>query len=186
MHTMYLMPLTAVPTLEEAARWTAEQVVGLAGERLVLGRQFEAMKREVETLKHQIDWFRRQIFGQKSEKRPLEANPHQMIPGELPVPESSPQPQAKEIPAHTSGRSMASATRSASSIKRAGVANSSSRPWAPTRRPRGLCCSPMAMRPTSATLKNAGSPTLNAGHIQGESSSMRSRSSPSVRPRHWT
>ena len=93
--------LTAVPTPEEAARWTAEQVVELVGERLALGRQLESMAREVETLKHQLDWFRRQIFGQKSEKRPLEANPQQMILGELPVPESSPLPPAKEIAAHS-------------------------------------------------------------------------------------
>ena len=98
---MHSTPLTAVPSLEEAARWTAEQVVGLAGERLLLGRQYEAKQREVETLKHQLDWFRRQIFGQKSEKRPLEANPQQMILGELPVPESSPLPPAKEIAAHS-------------------------------------------------------------------------------------
>ena len=101
MQTMHPTPLTALPSLQEAARWTAEQVVELASERLLLSRQFEAMKREVETLKHQLDWFRRQIFGQKSEKRPLAANPQQMILGELPVPASSPLPPAKEIPAHS-------------------------------------------------------------------------------------
>jgi Transposase C of IS166 homeodomain len=91
-HTMHSTPLTAVPTREEAARWTAEQVVELAGERLALGRQFEAMTREVETLKHPLEWFRRQIFGQKSEKRLLEANPQQMNLSDLPVPEFSPPP----------------------------------------------------------------------------------------------
>ena len=47
MQSMHSTPLTAVPSLEEAARWTAEQVVGLAGERLLLGRQYEAKQREV-------------------------------------------------------------------------------------------------------------------------------------------
>ena len=94
-------PLKHVPTLEEAARWTAEQVVELADERVALGRQFDAMKLEVQTLKHQLDWFKRQIFGQKSEKRFLETDPHQLHLGELPVPESSPPPPAKNIAAHT-------------------------------------------------------------------------------------
>lgn len=99
--TMHSTPLTAIPTPEEAARWTAEQVVELAGEHLVLGRQFEAIKREVQTLNHQLDWFRRQIFGQKSEKRLLEANPQQMNLADLPVPESSPPLPGKEVAAHS-------------------------------------------------------------------------------------
>lgn len=99
-HPMHSTSLTAIPTLEEAARWTAPQVVKLATEHRVLDRQFEAMKREIETLKHQLDWFRRQIFGQKSEKRLLEANPQQMNLGDLPIPESPPQLPAKEVAAH--------------------------------------------------------------------------------------
>ena len=31
----------------------------------------------VESLNHQLDWFKRQLFGRKSEKRELEDNPHQ-------------------------------------------------------------------------------------------------------------
>ena len=92
---------TPIPTREEAARWTAEQVIDLARERQDLGCRFEAMTREVEAMKHQLDWFRRQLFGQKSEKRLFDAHPQQMSLGELPVPESSPPPPAKEIAAHT-------------------------------------------------------------------------------------
>lgn len=94
-------PLTPVPTPEEAARWPAEQVVDLARERLELGRRFDAMKLEVEAMKHQLEWFRRQLFGQKSEKRINDADPHQMNLGELPVPESSPPPPGKDVAAHT-------------------------------------------------------------------------------------
>ena len=94
-------PPTPIPTREEAARWTAEQVIDLARERQDLGCRFEAMTREVEAMKHQLDWFRRQLFGQKSEKRLFDAHPQQMSLGELPVPESSPPPPAKEIAAHT-------------------------------------------------------------------------------------
>ena len=92
---------TPIPTREEAAHWTAEQVIDLARERQDLGCRFEAMTREVEAMKHQLDWFRRQLFGQKSEKRLFDAHPQQMSLGELPVPESSPPPPAKEIAAHT-------------------------------------------------------------------------------------
>ena len=92
---------TPIPTREEAAHWTAEQVIDLARERQDLGCRFEAMTREVEAMKHQLDWFRRQLFGQKSEKRLFESHPQQMSLGELPVPESSPPPPAKEIAAHT-------------------------------------------------------------------------------------
>lgn len=94
-------PLTQLPTREEAAQWTADQVVELAGAHLAQQRQFELIKGEFEAMRHQLDWFRRQLFGQKSEKRIVDANPHQMNLGELPVPESSPPPPAQDIAAHT-------------------------------------------------------------------------------------
>lgn len=59
------------------------------------------MRLEFEAVKHQLEWFRRQLFGQKSERRRLEANPHQMNLGELPVPESAPAAAGKPIAAHT-------------------------------------------------------------------------------------
>ncbi|HQA69409.1 MAG TPA: IS66 family transposase, partial [Aggregatilineales bacterium] len=55
---------TPVPTPAEAAQWAPERVVELA-------RSHAALQREVETIQHQLEWFRRQLFGQKSEKRPL-------------------------------------------------------------------------------------------------------------------
>ena len=33
-------------------------------------------KAHIQALEHQIEWFNKQLFGQKSEKRPVE-NPHQ-------------------------------------------------------------------------------------------------------------
>jgi len=94
-------PLIHVPTPEEAARWTAEEVVGLAHAHREQQRQFEVFKRELEAARHQLDWFRRQIFGQKSEKRILEPNPQQLSLTELPVPESAPPAPGKTIAAHT-------------------------------------------------------------------------------------
>lgn len=62
------------------------------------------LRTENEKLKHQLDWFRRQIFGQKSERRPTHVNDQQMS---LVEPENTGEannlvtPQVKTIPAHT-------------------------------------------------------------------------------------
>lgn len=74
-------------SLDEAAAYRPQQVVEL--------------RRELAAARHQLEWFRRQIFGQKSEKRIVETDPHQMHLGELPVLESSPPPPGKDIAAHT-------------------------------------------------------------------------------------
>ena len=60
---------TPVPTLAEAAQWAPEQIVGLAQVNVALQRDIDAMRLEFAALKHQLEWFRRQLFGQKSEKR---------------------------------------------------------------------------------------------------------------------
>lgn len=39
--------------------------------------EVDQLREEVEVLKHQLDWFRRQLFGEKSEKRMLIDNPNQ-------------------------------------------------------------------------------------------------------------
>jgi transposase len=51
--------------------------------------------------KHQLEWFRRQLFGQKSEKRPLAPHPAQMHLGELPIPEAPPDAPGKPVAGHT-------------------------------------------------------------------------------------
>ena len=57
---------TPVPTLAEAAQWAPEQIVGLAQANVALQRDMDAMRLEFAALKHQLEWFRRQLFGQKS------------------------------------------------------------------------------------------------------------------------
>ncbi len=55
----------------------------------------------IAALQHQLDWFRRQIFGKKSERFAPEPDPAQLHLGEvLPVP-SQPVEEHKRIPAHT-------------------------------------------------------------------------------------
>ena len=84
---------TALPSLDEAACWQPQQVVDLA-------RSHRELKQQNEALKHQIDWFRRQIFGQKSEKRLIET-PGQMTLDEMPEqdPPAPPEP-TRLVPAH--------------------------------------------------------------------------------------
>ena len=83
-----------VPTPAEAAQWAPERVVELA-------RSHAALQREVQTIQHQLEWFRRQLFGQKSEKRPLAPHPAQMHLGEFPLPHAQPEASGKPVAGHT-------------------------------------------------------------------------------------
>jgi hypothetical protein len=87
-------PASALPTLDEAARLSPRQVV----------ERMQALHHEIDGLKHQIDWFRRQIFGQKSEKRAVEAPGQQLSLGEaLSPPQTATPPEApvRPVAAHT-------------------------------------------------------------------------------------
>jgi len=88
--------LPTIPTLEEAAAFTPRQIVDQA-------RQFVQLVQKLAALQHQLDWFRRQVFGQKSEKRVFDM-PLQMSLGEaLVVPQDAapPVPRARPVAAHT-------------------------------------------------------------------------------------
>ena len=59
------------------------------------------LRREVQVLQHQLDWFKRQLFGEKSERRLVDVPPEQ---GQLFTTESSEPtsvPETTSIPAHT-------------------------------------------------------------------------------------
>ena len=64
--------LGRVLSIDEAAALGAWQVVELS--------------RELVAAKHQLDWFKRQIFGEKSERRIIEAVDGQMSLGGCPHP----------------------------------------------------------------------------------------------------
>lgn len=89
-----------VPTLAEAARWAPAQIVELAQANAATQRQLDAMRLEFQAMKHQLEWFRRQLFGAKSEKRIIDHSA-QMHLGEMPIPASAPPLPGKEIAAHT-------------------------------------------------------------------------------------
>jgi transposase len=60
-----------------------------------------SQREQIAALTHQLEWFRRQLFGQKSERFAPESNPAQMHLGEvLPIPQDSPE-KLKSIGAHT-------------------------------------------------------------------------------------
>ena len=63
-------------SLDEAGAFSPQQIVDLARSQFNLSQ-------EVEALKHQLDWFRRQLFAQKSERRIVEGGSGQMSLGEV-------------------------------------------------------------------------------------------------------
>lgn len=66
-----------------------------------LSRLVQSQAETITSLKNQLDWFRRQIFGAKSERFAPEPDPTQMHLGEaLPI-HAQPAEQRKTIPAHT-------------------------------------------------------------------------------------
>lgn len=81
---------TRVLSLDEAAALGPQQVVDLS--------------RELAAAKHQIDWFKRQVFGQKSERRIVTGSDGQMTLGEAIAAEQSaapPLPTERQVAAHT-------------------------------------------------------------------------------------
>ena len=84
-------PPARVPSLDEAAAFSPQQVVDLVG----------SLSREVDVLKHQLDWFKRQVFGQKSERRIIDPASGQMSLGELPTPETPPEGPGQKVAGHT-------------------------------------------------------------------------------------
>ena len=80
----------SVLSLEEAAAFRPQQVVELS--------------RELAAAQHQIAWFKRQIFGQKSERRIVDEPPGQMSLGEVldqGTAASPPAPAERAVAAHT-------------------------------------------------------------------------------------
>jgi transposase len=93
---MTSLTVPRVPSLDEAARLAPEQIVDLA-------RSHMALRGEVEALKHQLAWFKRQLFGQKSERLIVDEALTQLTLGEaLDVAQSAapPLPVQQRVEAH--------------------------------------------------------------------------------------
>jgi transposase len=87
---MNLTTATGVLSLDEAAALRPQQVVDLS--------------RELAAARHQLDWFRRQIFGQKSERRIIDGGDGQMSLGQEINQDqvaTPPSPAERPVVAHT-------------------------------------------------------------------------------------
>ena len=83
-------PRTGVLSLDEAAAFHPQQVVDLS--------------RELVAARHQIEWFKRQVFGEKSERRIIDGASGQMSLGEaIHVDQTAvpPPPVERRVAAHT-------------------------------------------------------------------------------------
>ncbi|KAB2842726.1 MAG: IS66 family transposase [Burkholderiales bacterium] len=102
-------PRSRVPSLAEVATLSPQQVVDLAA----------AFAREIDGLKQQLDWFKRQVFGQKSERRLIESVSGQLSLGEWATPEqesAAPAAAARQVAAHTRRPSAKKSERSDESL----------------------------------------------------------------------
>jgi len=69
----------------------------------------DQLKQQNQTLQHQLEWFRRQLFGSKSERFAPLPDPQQLHLGQvlgqdLPVPPSSEGGGEQQVPSHTRNR----------------------------------------------------------------------------------
>src|SRR5690606_41566990 len=68
-------------------------------------KSHEALGGQVEQLKHQLAWFKKQLFGRKSERRLIEPSPQQLSLGEnLVLGEVSVVPAQQQVKSHTRRR----------------------------------------------------------------------------------
>ena len=79
-------------------------VATLLAERERLQRDNQALKTQLTELQRQLEWFKRQIFGRKSERRVIEPNPHQLALGEGVEPAPAEAAVEHTVAAHTRRR----------------------------------------------------------------------------------
>lgn len=92
---------SALPSVDEVSRWTVQDTLDrlLRDHKTALAheQQIASLKTELQSLQQQFDWLRRQVFGQKSERRIPEVPAEQMHLGEmLGLPDQAPAPTADE------------------------------------------------------------------------------------------
>lgn len=79
-----------IPDAAEVAALDAQQVVQL----------LRSQAAQIEALRAQLEWFKRQVFGQKSERYPVQPDAQQMHLGEM-MPATEPAPQVEQdVPVH--------------------------------------------------------------------------------------
>ena len=94
-----------VPNAAEVAALDAQQVARML---VVKDAAIDQLKQQIQTLQHQLEWFKRQLFGSKSERIAPTPDPQQMHLGQvlaqdLPVPPGNGAPE-QHVPSHTRRR----------------------------------------------------------------------------------
>ena len=86
---------------ELAASMNHEQIATLLASHAGLSQDYDQLKKRTDELQTQLDWFKRQLFGTKSERRVSEDDSRQLTLGELQQEESGPavEPTIK-VPGH--------------------------------------------------------------------------------------
>lgn len=109
--------LSRIPDAAEVAALDAQQVVQLLRSQAAAN---DMLRNQVEALRAQIEWFKRQVFGQKSERYPVQPDAQQMHLGEHLgelMPTTEPAPQAEQdVPAHKRRRSRSDFTDDGASV----------------------------------------------------------------------
>lgn len=76
-----------LPSLDEVARWSLQDTIDrlIRDHEIALENQQRilSLQRDLQSIQQQFDWLRRQVFGQKSERRVPEVPPEQMHLGEM-------------------------------------------------------------------------------------------------------
>lgn len=110
--------LTRMPDAAELAGMDMQHVAQLLRSQAAAN---EVLRNQIEALRAQIEWFRRQIFGQKSERYPVQPDAQQMhlgeYLGELMPPATEPAPAAEQdVPAHKRRRARSDFTDDAAGV----------------------------------------------------------------------
>ena len=110
--------LTRMPDAAEVAGMDMQHVAQLLRSQAAAN---EVLRNQIEALRAQIEWFRRQIFGQKSERYAVQPDAQQMhlgeYLGELMPPATEPAPAAEQdVPAHKRRRARSDFTDAAAGV----------------------------------------------------------------------
>jgi len=97
---------SALPSIDEVSRWSVQDTLDrlLRDHKTALAheQQIASLKTELQSLQQQFDWLRRQVFGQKSERRMPEVAAEQMHLGEVfgPPPASAETTDEEDVPGY--------------------------------------------------------------------------------------
>ena len=97
---------SALPSIDEVSRWSVQDTLDrlLRDHKTALAheQQIASLKTELQSLQQQFDWLRRQVFGQKSERRLPEVPAEQMHLGEMLglAPAAAEPTQEQEVPGY--------------------------------------------------------------------------------------